>query len=223
MRGDACPEPAAVAAAVRRVGAIPEYRTLFSAAFPGGAEHAVTAGHLTGALAVFERTLVASDTPFDRYMRHGAPLLTASQERGMRVFQTAGCILCHGGPMFSDFKLHFIGVSDSGPDGRRALRTPTLRNLRHTAPYMHHGGLRTLDEVLAFYERLSDTVTETLDGADAAADPPLDPLLQRLDLNAEDFPSLTAFLEMLTDDHYDRSEPASVPSGLHAGGNIQPH
>lgn len=116
--------------------------------------------------------------------------------------------------MFSDFKLHFIGVTDSSPDGRRELRTPTLRNLRHTAPYMHRGSLRTLDEVLAFYERLSDAVSETLDGGDATAHPALDPLLKRLDLNAEDFPDLETFLEMLNDDGYDRSVPPKVPSGL---------
>jgi cytochrome c peroxidase len=102
------------------------------------------------------------------------------------------------------------------------LRTPTLRNLRHTAPYMHSGGLRTLDEVLAFYERLSDAVSETLDGADATSQPPLDPLLRRLNLNAEDFSDLLAFLEALNDDGYDRTVPAQVPSGLPVGGNIQP-
>ena len=222
MRGDNCAEAEAVSAAIARVQQIAEYRALFAAAFSQPEDRVVTADHLAKAIAAFERSLVAADTPFDRFMRGNKKPLTTAQERGMRVFQTAGCILCHGGPMFSDFKLHFIGVSDAGPDGRRELRTPTLRNLRHTTPYMHHGGQRTLDEVLTFYERLSDAVSETIDGGDAAAHPPLDPLLQRLDLNAEDFPDLTAFLEMLNDDTYDRSIPAKVPSGLPVGGNILP-
>jgi len=214
MRGDACTEAEAVGSAVVRVRQIAEYRALFASAFSQPEDRVVNADHLAKAIAAFERSLVATDSPFDRFMCGDKKPLTAAEERGMRVFQTAGCILCHGGPMFSDFKLHFIGVSDAGPDGRRELRTPTLRNLRHTAPYMHHGGQRTLEEVLSFYERLSDAVSETLDGGDAAAQPPLDPLLKQLDLNAEDFPDLAAFLEMLNDDGYDRSIPVKVPSGL---------
>jgi len=222
MRGAASAESAALGTAVARVGNIAEYRVLFAAAFSQREENAVNADHLAKAIAAFERTLVAADSPFDRFLRGDQNPLIPEQERGMRIFQTAGCILCHGGPMFSDFKLHFIGVSDAGPDGRREIRTPTLRNLRHTAPYMHHGGQRTLDEVLTFYERLSDAVSETLEGGDAAAQPPLDPLLKQLDLNAEDFTDLTAFLETLNDDHYDQTAPAKVPSGLPVGGHILP-
>ena len=213
MRGDRCAESEAVAAAVNRVQQIAEYRTLFAKAFPNSRD-AVSTDHLAKAVATFERTLLTGDSPFDRHLRSKGQPLTAQQEHGLKIFQTAGCIHCHGGPLFSDFKLHFIGVSDSSPDGRREFRTPTLRNLRHTTPYMHHGSMRTLDDVLAFYEQLSDTVSETLDGGDATAHPPLDPLLKQLNLGAEDFPDLKAFLEMLNDDHYDRSVPPKVPSGL---------
>ena len=213
MRGDRCAEADAVAAAVDRVRKIAEYRALFADAFPQP-DNAITADNLAKAVAAFERSLIAGDSPFDRHLRGTGPALTAQQERGLKVFQTAGCIHCHGGPMFSDFRLHFIGVSDSSPDGRRELRTPTLRNLRHTAPYMHHGAMRTLDDVLAFYEQLSDAVSETLDGGDSTAHPPLDPLLRKLDLNTKDFPELKAFLEMLNDDRYDRTVPEKVPSGL---------
>jgi len=214
MRGDGCAESEAVTGALSRVRQIAEYRALFAKAFPNSDDPAVSADNLAKAVAAFERTLVAGDSPFDRHLRGAGPRLTAQQERGLKIFQTAGCIQCHGGPMFSDFKLHFIGTTDSTPDGRRAFRTPTLRNLRLTAPYMHGGSLRTLDEVFAFYEQLSDAVSETLDGGDATAQPPLDPLLKPLNLNAAEFPDLKAFLEMLNDDGYDRSVPAKVPSGL---------
>ena len=60
-------------------------------------------------------------------------------------------VQCHGGPMLSDYKLHFIGVVDPGPDARRELRTPTLRQLRDTAPYMHNGVFKTLEAVIDFY------------------------------------------------------------------------
>jgi len=118
--------------------------------------------------------------------------------------------------MFSDYKLHFIGAPDtsSNGDGSRALRTPTLRNLRRTAPYMHNGSLRTLREVLVFYEALSDRVSETLDGGDLQSQPPLDPLLRNLNLAADDFEALEAFLGTLESPTYESSRPTHVPSGL---------
>lgn len=118
--------------------------------------------------------------------------------------------------MFSDFKAHVVdvaGASGSG-SGPRAFRTPSLRNLRHTAPYMHDGRLRTLRDVLVFYDDLAEAVSETSDGGVAAGHVPLDPLLARLRLSPEDFPALEAFLDALSTDGFDRTIPASVPSGL---------
>lgn len=214
MRGDTCAEADAISEAVGRVRAIAEYRERFSKAFAQWQGETVTAGKLAQALAAFERTLVTPHTAFDRFLRGDKSALNAEQQRGLRVFQDAGCIHCHGGPMLSDFKLHFIGVTDGTADGRREFRTPTLRNLRHTAPYMHNGSLHTLRDVLVFYEALSDAVAETLDGGDTTTQPRLDPLLKPLNLNADDFPALEAFLDSLNADSYDRSVPTSVPSGL---------
>ena len=221
MRGDKCLEPEAVEQALARLRGLAEYRALFAAAFGKPADAAITAGHLTKAIAAFERMLIAANSPFDRFMRGDATTLNAEQQRGLRVFQTAGCIQCHGGPMFSDFKLHFIGVTDSTPDGRREFRTPTLRNLRRTAPFMHNGSQRSLRDVLVFYEALMDAVGETLDGADDSALPRLDPLLKQLNLNAADFPALEAFLDALNDDGYEKSEPRNVPSGLPVAGVLR--
>jgi cytochrome c peroxidase len=221
MRGDTCTESEALPLAVARVREIVEYRERFAVTFRNAGDAAVSAENLAKAIAAFERSLVAGDTPFDRFMRGEKSALDERQQRGMRIFESAGCIRCHGGPMFSDFKLHFIAVSDSSRDGRREFRTPTLRNLRHTAPYMHNGSQRSIEEVLAFYERLSDAVSETLDGGDTSAQPPLDSLLKHLDLNAEQFDDLTAFLDALNDDGYDRSAPETVPSGLPVGGDIR--
>jgi cytochrome c peroxidase len=214
MRGDACAEADAVEQAVGRVRAIGEYRDQFSEAFGEAQGGAVTAGNLVKAIAAFERTLITSPVPFDRFLRGDTSALNTEQQRGLRVFQDAGCIHCHGGPMLSDFKLHFIGVTDGTADGRREFRTPTLRNLRHTAPYMHNGSLGTLRDGLVFYEALSDAVAETLDGGDTTTQPRLDPLLKPLNLKAEDFPALEAFLDSLNADSYDESVPATVPSGL---------
>lgn len=218
MRGEICAEADAVGRGVERLQANAEYRRLFDGAFPETPGRGISAENLAKAVAAFERSLIATETPLDRYLRGDTKALDASQQRGLQVFKDAGCIQCHGGPMLSDFKLHFIGVTDAIPGGRSEFRTPSLRNLRRTAPYMHNGSLRTLEDVLVFYEQLSDAVSETLDGGDAVAQPPLDPLLKKLNLRPEDFPALLSFFAALEDPHYDQTVPASVPSGLPVAG-----
>jgi cytochrome c peroxidase len=205
MRGTGAGRDAAQMAA-QRVQAIPAYRKAF-----GGQ---VTVEQLTHAIAAFERSLITPDTAFDRFMRGDTSALSGQQQRGMKTFTRAGCQHCHGGPMLSDFKLHVIGA----PGERQAFRTPSLRNLAHTAPYMHNGSLRTLDDVLVFYDQLMDEVSETIEGGDTSAQPPLDPLLKPLNLNPNDYDDLKAFLESLSAPHYDQSAPESVPSGLRPGG-----
>lgn len=197
MRGDACTEAEAVPQMIERLRGVPEYARLF------GDE--ITAAKVAEAIAAFERTLITPETPFDRFMRGDRTAMSASQQRGMEAFQRAGCALCHGGPMLSDFKPHAIGLS--GPP----LRTPTLRNLRHTAPYLHDGSQRTLEDVMLFYDRLMDHAAETLDGGDKASLPPLDPLLSRLDLRPEDHEPILDFLDALSSDDYDRSVPNGFP------------
>lgn len=212
MRGDACSESEAVPQVVERLRAIPEYRENFRSVFGGDLDQAITAQRLAKAVASFERSLVSGPTPVDRFVAGDSRALNAEQQRGWRVFQDAGCLHCHGGPMFSDFKLHFIGVPDPTPGGQREFRTPSLRGLRHTAPYMHHGGLRTLRSVLLFYEELADAVSERLDGGDPAGFPRLDPLLKGLKLNPDDFPALESFLDALSEGDYDQTQPSAVPS-----------
>lgn len=160
MRAPATNAEEALRAAVARVAAIPEYRTRFASAFGGQAP--VTATNLGRAIAAFERTLVTGHAPFDRYIAGDSSAMTPQQIRGMTRFQTMGCPGCHGGPMFSDFQPHVLGVPenaklpgpDSGVDGHYAFRTPSLRNLAYTAPYMHNGTIASLDEVINFYNRI---------------------------------------------------------------------
>ena len=205
-------------AMVDRVRQITGYRERFAKVFPAPGNEPITAATIAASIAAFERSLTGGDSPFDRFMRGDSDAMTVQQQRGMRTFEKAGCLHCHGGPMFSDFKLHVIGVPGLGRDDRRALRTPTLRNLGLTAPYLHRGQARSLEDVLNFYEQLMDIVSETLDGGDASMDPPLDPLLKHLHLEVEDFPGVLAFLDALNDESYDTSLPESVPSGLSVSG-----
>lgn len=217
MRGNACSESEALSEAVNRIEKVAGYRKRFSKVFGDRGKGELTPENIAAALAAFERTLVGGDAPFDRFLRGDKPAMTVQQQRGMKTYEKAGCVHCHGGPMFSDFKLHFIDVTGSGRDDRQPMRTPTLRNLRHTAPYLHHGRMRSLEEVMIFYEKLMDAAAEVLDGG-AETDPPFDPLLKHLHLEAEDFEDVLAFLDALNDEDYDQSVPESVPSGLVVGG-----
>ncbi len=204
MRGDVCSEAEAVPAMVERLKAIPAYVKLFEAE--------ITSERVSQAIAAYERTLITPDSPFDRFMRGDKTAMTPLQQHGMEVFQKAGCALCHNGPMLSDFKLHAIGLTDSATQ-RHEFRTPSLRNLKHTAPYFHHGGNLTLEEVLFFYDRLMDQAAETFEGGDTSL-PPLDPLLRKMNMLPEDHEPLAAFLDALNSDDYDKSVPKRVPSGL---------
>ncbi len=218
MLGTTMPESRALVEMVKRVSKVAGYREKFAEIFPAQNGGTITASRIASVIADFERTLVAGNTPFDRFMRGDKSAMTVQQQRGMKTFEKAGCMHCHGGPMFSDFKLHFIGVLGTGRDDQQPMRTPTLRNLRFTAPYLHHGRMRSLEKAMIFYEQLMDRVSETLDGGDAVADAPLDPLLKHLHLEVEDFPDVLAFLNALNDESYDVSVPKAVPSGLKVSG-----
>jgi cytochrome c peroxidase len=231
MRGGTYEEQAAVETVVARLRAIPEYDSLFATAF--GARNSVSADNLAKALAAFQRTLVANNAPFDRYMRGDERAMTDAQVRGLRRFERIGCVNCHTGPMFSDFKVHVLGVpdhqslpaSDAGVNGTYAFRTASLRNLRFTAPYMHTGRLETLRDVLEFYDDVDGGGGRNGRRARSrninVSRDQLDPLVRRLRGVDEDDEDLLAFLDALSDDSFDRTIPARVPSGLPVGGAIQ--
>jgi cytochrome c peroxidase len=143
----------------------------------------------------------------------------------MQRFEEIGCIRCHNGPMFSDYKLHVMGVpdnpalpaSDAGADNTYAFRTPTLRNLEFTFPYGHNGVLRTLRAVVGFYE---STIAGESRNPNVSYEE-LDPRLRELQNVDEEDTDLIEFLRALSDDSFDRTIPERVPSGLPVGGKIQ--
>jgi cytochrome c peroxidase len=223
MRGNTYPEDEALAKVVAKLQANAEYRRLFARAF--GSAQSVNAENLGRAIAAFERTLLANNSPFDRYMRGDRSAMTEEQVSGMQRFERVGCIKCHNGPMFSDYKLHVMGVpdnpalpaSDDGAQNTYAFRTPTLRNLNFTGPYEHNGMFRTLSAVVGFYE---DARTGRSRNPNVSSEK-LDPLVRELgDFDEEDV-DLIAFLRALSDDSFDRTIPERVPSGLPVGGKIQ--
>lgn len=225
MRGSTVAEDQAVEAIVARLAALPEYRKMFTDAF--GAAQSVTSQNLARALAAFQRSLIANRSPFDRYMRGENDAMSASELQGMRRFERIGCGNCHTGPMFSDFKLHVLGVpdnpklqvSDAGAQNSYAFRTASLRNLAFTAPYMHSGVFATLEDVLDFYDDVDGR--RGRDRNVNVSREQLDPLLRRLRGVDDDDVDLLAFLRALSDESFDKAIPKQVPSGLPVGGRIQ--
>jgi len=128
----------------------------------------VTAENIAKAIAAFERTLVTPNSPFDRYASGDKSALSESEKRGLFLFLVKGaCVQCHKGPTFSDDEFHNLGVPPGGPEdkdlGRFGItqqeedqgkfKTPGLRNVSLTPPYMHNGVFKSLEEVLEFYNK----------------------------------------------------------------------
>ena len=148
---------------VKRLKRRRSYRKQFQVAFarPTNAED------LARALASYVRTILSGDAPVDRYMNGKRDALSVQARQGLRIFLGKGnCTACHLGPTFTDESFHNTGVAwqdgellDPGrfavtgkEADRGAFKTPTLREVAHTAPYMHDGSLETLEEVIDFYD-----------------------------------------------------------------------
>ena len=194
MRGSAFTESTIFPELVQRLTAIPEYVTRFEAAF-GSATIDETA--IVRAIATFERTLVTAPS-YERWLAGDESAISEAAKRGVREFRDAGCSRCHSGPMLSDYSLHRFSRNGE------AIRTPSLRNVMRTAPYMNDGRAATLDDVFDIYRRV--------DGRD-------DPLFDQLRVPGRgDRADVAAFLQAASDGAYDASVPDAVPSGLTVGG-----
>jgi cytochrome c peroxidase len=191
--------------AVSRVAADPSYRRSFLQAFGGSP----TAARIAQAIAAYERTLYSVDAPFDRFLAGDPGALSASAERGLRLFGgKAKCGECHSGANFTDELFHALGVEgdpgrgavtrDNRDDGR--FKTPTLREVARTAPYMHDGSMATLAEVVDHYDRGGKT------------HPNLDPKMTKLELTQQEREDLVAFMEALSGTVVELGSPAQEVS-----------
>lgn len=203
---------------VSHLKAIPAYVDLFDKAY-GGQADSVTAKNMQSAITAFERTLVSHDSPFDKYAAGQFDALTAQQRRGLDIFRSAStrCFECHAAPTFSNDNFFVTGVPDldgqehdtgraaisnDGLDG--AFKSPTLRNVALSAPYMHNGAFATLDEVVDFYAK----------GGGADQGFTVDRQIVPFELSAQEKEDLVAFLYALTDESAMPQIPSNVPSGL---------
>lgn len=185
--------------------AMPEYTPLFRRAF---GTDSITITRVIQAIAQFERILISSNSKFDKYKR-GEVTLSDSELRGLTIFNTekGDCFHCHGSennPLFTDFKFRNngldsiptdlgLGALTANPADYGLFKTPSLRNLSFTAPYMHDGRFQTLEEVIEFYN------SGTKDGATT------DEVIRKhfphggLNLSQQDKQDLINFLRTLDD------------------------
>jgi cytochrome c peroxidase len=180
-------------AIVDELSAVSGYRQLFEQAYPG---EGITTATIAKAIASFERTVVSGDSPFDRWRRGDVDAMSASAKAGFDLFTgKANCSACHSGWNFTDNGFHNIGLRDDDPGRyaqlplpsmRGAFKTPTLRDVALTAPYMHDGSYATLAEVVEHYDR----------GGDAREH--LSPNMKPLQLSAAEKQALVDFMETLT-------------------------
>jgi cytochrome c peroxidase len=191
---------------VAKIRAIPGYRALFLKTF-GTADF--TIDHMAKAIATFERTLLSGNSPYDRYKAGNKQALTADQVRGIDIFfNKAKCDQCHEGINFTSNAYHNLGVGMDKPnpdEGRSAVtknpldygafKTPTLRDIALTAPYMHDGSLKTLEEVVDFYDK-GGTPNKNLDSA-----------VKKLKLTAQEKKDLVAFLRSLNGEGWQNIKP----------------
>lgn len=183
---------------VNRLSNIEGYRVAFEKAYPG---EGVTTATLAKAIATFERTIVSLDAPFDRWRGGNKRAISESARRGFEVFKNkdkGNCATCHSGFNFTDSSFHNIGLATSGAEdpGRFAVKnvkvnmgafkTPTLRNIALTAPYMHNGAYRTLYEVVEHYDRGGDSTKN------------LSPEIRPLNLSTQEKRDLVEFLKSLS-------------------------
>ena len=180
----------------KRLGGDACYRAQFRAAFPESG--AIDTAHVVTALAAFQRTMISRGAPYDRYRAGQQEALSAPQRAGLRAFATHGCAACHSGADLTDDRFHAIappvaGARDRGlaeVTGRAAdngrFKTPALRNVAVSAPYLHDGSAATLGDAIRRHD-----AARGLDDATIAA--------------------LTDFLTGLTDAAFLRDPRLSLP------------
>ncbi len=184
-------------AVVPKIGKVKGYKEQFQDVFGTG----VSLQGIADAIAAYERTIISTNSAFDKFVLGEQQAMGEDAQRGMAVFKGKGrCILCHNGSNFTDNQFHNLGVPQVGPmeedlgryyvtlqeRDKGAFKTPTLRSITESAPYMHDGAFKTLEEVIDFFDKGGN------------ANPQLSPLMKPLGLAPQEKTDLLAFLNALT-------------------------
>lgn len=173
-------------------GYVEEFKTVFGTT-------PITVDQVAQAIAAFERTIVTTDSPFDRYMKGDDTAMTRLEQQGLEIFNGKGhCTACHWGGNFSDGRFHNLGVQPSGsakPDEGRmavtknptdmgAFKTPTIRDVAKRPPYLHNGSEKTVEAVAVLYNK-----------GGGSEDANIDPLMVPLGLSKAEIKALVAFMD----------------------------
>jgi cytochrome c peroxidase len=184
-----------IAPLVARLAADKNYARAFAKAFPN--DPRVSEDNLKKAIATFERTLVSPPARFDRWIAGDAAALSVQDVDGFRLFTgKAGCANCHSGWAFTDYAFHDIGLPDDDRGrgavlrleaAEHAFKTPGLREIARSGPYMHDGSLASLADVVRYYAGgIAERGTLSRD------------LRRGLTLSADEQAAIIAFLATLT-------------------------
>jgi cytochrome c peroxidase len=180
---------------IARLSANPGYVDALTRAF---GDRAITRPRIEASLATFERSIVAGEAPFDRWIKGDDAAIGAEAQRGFEIFNGKGrCSSCHSGPSFTDGSFQDIGTARGHDIGRGhffpnsvklryAFKTPTLRDVARRGPYMHDGSVATLEDVIELYNK---------GGIDR---PSRSPDIKPLSLTESEKKDLIAFLQTLT-------------------------
>jgi cytochrome c peroxidase len=197
---------------VEKLNKIDGYREQFQKVFKTD----VTSDGIAKAIAAYERTILSGNAPYDQFKAGDKKALSEDAQRGMKLFfSKARCSACHAGANFSDNGFHNVGIGygkdgkpkDIGrfavsnlPEDTGSFKTPTLREIARTAPYMHDGSLKTLEEVVEHYNK------------GGVKNPQLDEEIFPLKLTADEKKDLVTFLkEGLSSKDYPLHKPPELP------------
>ncbi|MFP6768780.1 MAG: cytochrome c peroxidase [Planctomycetaceae bacterium] len=204
-------EKAAHGAVVDRLKKIKGYQSRFKTVF-GTTD--VTIDHVGKAIATFERTVLSGNAPYDRFVAGDKKALSKSAKRGFDIFfKKAACDSCHLGFNFSDGSYENVGIGMDKPEpdlgrfvvtgkksDRGSFKTPTLREIEHTGPYMHDGRFKTLEAVVEHYDR------------GGVKNPNLDRRIKPLKLSKREKTDLVSFLKALSGEGWQQIKaPKSFP------------
>ncbi len=197
---------------MRKLRRIKGYKPLFQAAFKNGE---ISPETLATALATFQRTLVGNPSNFDKFLGGDKRALNDSAIRGLHIFRTkAGCMSCHNGPLFTDQEFHNIGLtyyqSPQEDLGRYAVthqsedvgrfKTPSLRDVMKTGPWMHNGLFTNMDALMQMYNMgMPQAGVKPVNSTDTLF-PQTDRLIKPLGLTRREREDLVAFLRALSAD-----------------------
>ncbi len=193
---------------LKRLNKIEGYKVLFEKAYPG---EGITRDTLAKAIATFERTVVSTESPFDRYIKGDKDAIDENAKKGFALFTgKAHCTDCHDGFNFTDGSFHNLGLGDAD-EGRyglkkraawfHAFKTPTLRDVTKSGPYFHDGSIKTLAEATAVCGN----------GGRFPNSEKVSPLIVDRGLNQEELELLVDFLKTLEGEPLNIKEPTEFP------------